>query len=69
MNNTAYWLNGNDGWFNFYYCSECGHKEPKEMKKNPMKTCVCGRSMLNTTAGGIVEKDHELDDFARECVS
>ena len=69
---NAYWLKDNDGWFDFFRCSVCGHKEPY-VPNRVKKTCDCGRRMLNASATGkyisSIAPLPEKDDFDRPIVT
>jgi len=54
-NIMGYWIHSNDDWFDFYRCSECGHKEPYTPNDSVKRHCECGCRMVNATDKGIVD--------------
>lgn len=47
------WIERNDGWFTFWQCSKCGHKEPTKpdkpcwcSRKQPQNMCVCCGALI-----------------------
>lgn len=45
----AYWKEGDDGWFTYYTCSECGRRE---LNREPYCNCGCKMNIGDTEKGG-----------------